>query len=187
MKHCIARIIRQAGLTPHPERTLVELGATPQCTGDRLDVDFVGADGNVTGIDVTCIHPTAPSYVHSSASRNGAALHLAEVRKMTKYAKAKTDAGHHYLPAAVETYGRWSGRVARFLHGLAKYCTETAIANHEFLQTRLVDKWWKLLSCNLQTHNAILLISRAAAADRAAARRTEEEVCLTDLYVRDCV
>ena len=87
----------------------------------------------------------------------------------------------------METFGRWSGTVARWLHELAESRTETAVEDSAFLQSRLIDRWWKFTLGTLQKHNALLLVSRAHSADRTQDLGKPDTFRLPELYVRDWV
>ena len=77
------------------------------------------------------------------------------------------------------------------LHGLAQHKLEAAPSDNTFLLTRLVDRWWKMLSCTLQKNNSLQITSRAATADRYWQERhvtegaEDRELRIVELYVRE--
>lgn len=71
--------------------------------------------GRVLVWDATCVNTLAPSHLHGTTKKAGAA---AEVNKRRKY--GGLDANYNFAPFGVETLGRWGPGAQSFFNDLAK-------------------------------------------------------------------
>ena len=159
LKHALHHAASQAGLEPH-----MEFGdAVP---GGKRPADVylpIGVgEGRPRCIDVTVLHPPAPSYSNWAAKFMGYAAKMGESKKRDKHQKGCEDAGLSFTPAAFETFGGAGDAAERLVNQLATCASarwergEKGLAART-LREHLSVSYQRQVGASLLAHGALCL------------------------------
>ena len=128
-------------------------GADDQADGDRGDILIILPDA-MTVVDVSVVHPAAPSYAPRAARVDGAgsAALRRERDKRRCYQVAATGA-YDFEPLVSETFGRLGGAAKAFLGKLADLAAD---GSEDFERRLFVASAQRELGVALQRGNAVL-------------------------------
>ena len=112
--------------------------------------------GRAAALDVTVISSLQNSTVIAAGAEAGAALKVAENRKISKHSVSCAESGITFLPLAVEVLGGWSAIAVKNFEKIAKMAAARSLSNSYNGSKNLFEQ----LSVILQKGNAHLIISR---------------------------
>uniref|UniRef100_A0A0G4G4I8 Uncharacterized protein n=1 Tax=Chromera velia CCMP2878 TaxID=1169474 RepID=A0A0G4G4I8_9ALVE len=127
--------------------------------------DFLAGlpSGDTVLADVAVTHPFSidANRLRRFAKTAGSAARGMEKVKNDRYGEICHEIGFRFVPLVFETYGRPREGVVRFLKEVAKLGVGRVRGGEgdEAVQTRLMDHYYKLLSCTLQRFVAVNLLS----------------------------
>uniref|UniRef100_A0A0G4HTY4 Uncharacterized protein n=1 Tax=Chromera velia CCMP2878 TaxID=1169474 RepID=A0A0G4HTY4_9ALVE len=160
------RFITPAALAGYAAHTLAAVRSrlTEQGFGTPTKADFAGLpSGDTVLADVAVTHPFSidANHLHRFAKIAGSAARGMEKVKNDRYGEICSEIGFRFVPLVFETYGRPEEGVGRFLKEVAKLGAGRVRGGEgdEAVQARLMDRYYKLLSCTLQRFVAVNLLS----------------------------
>ena len=180
----LADIIRQSGHAATTEKTLQALGIRSSHPDKRLDIVCFQQGGTTTGVDVSVVFPAAKDYIAAASKTPGATAEAAEAKKDARYVPDLKAASYEFVPAIAEVFGRWGPATAKFLRSLLP----SAKFVNRGIYSRIINMWWRRLSCSVQKGNAFMLLSRsisAVEANTAPDKRRRREPRWADFLNRE--
>jgi hypothetical protein len=87
----------------------------------RPDIHAFFPDDRVM-LDVSVVHPLAPSYLHL---QDGAAVKYRENTKVSHYSSLAKDAGSRFVPFVLDSFGTMGSFADKFMQDLASYAKES--------------------------------------------------------------
>ena len=103
-------------------------------------------------LDVTIVHPTAPSNLQHSQKLLGQA-EAAEKIKMNKYNELSQNQNCTFIPFAIETYGGLGNRAQGFLNELSIFAIDHAVIRSRY---DIVNGLRYAIACSVQRGNALI-------------------------------
>ena len=89
-----------------------------------------------------------------------------------------------FVPIVSEVFGRWGPATSHFLRNLLP----PAQLINKAVYSKVLDSWWRRLSCSVQKGNAFMLLSRsitAVDANTAPAKRRQREPRWANFLLRE--
>ena len=168
LEHAWVRIAREA-VGPEgqivPQQWLARTSAPGVDPADRRRLDFVAYGATPLGealcCDVTLVFPLTREGrpQPSAASRDGAAIAVAERRKRAAYPELLRPGPQRLCVLACEAGGRWSAESLRLVTQLARLRAQRApAALRGVAKQGWLRRWWGLLSVALQSTLAATLL-----------------------------
>lgn len=121
---------------------------------------FIWGLGKPIALDVTVVHPLAPSHVQDSADNPGSALKKAEAEKHWLYDGLADRVGAEFFAFAVETTGRLGDEALAFIRRLIQ---EGARFKHVWAPKQVVQGIYRSVAVAVARGNADIVRSNLAA------------------------
>src|ERR1700761_4159167 len=103
-------------------------------------------------LDVTIVHPTAPSNLSHSQKRLGQAQ-VAEKLKIHKYEQLTQEQHATFIPFVIETYGGLGQKAQDFLNELSIFAIDHAMIRS---RSNIVNGLRYSIACSVQRGNALI-------------------------------
>ena len=119
--HSLAKVLTTWALRAGAERAETEPGDLWPDDNLTPDADIILGDRRLL-VDVSVIHPTAPSYVVEARNPLGGSAHMV-LTKEEKYAEMAAYVDAEVIPAVLETYGALSDSLIGLFKDIASYAS----------------------------------------------------------------
>ena len=140
----MAAALGDLGLGVKTEVTVPQFLPTPDADRRPADIHVTGLDATPTAVDISIVHPLAPSN-DLPAAEPGRAAKLAEAKKLSQSSSICSAAGWTFVPFVLETTGAAGAFATSFVKKLAKRKALRDEVNIEAARSSI----WSALSATL--------------------------------------